>query len=401
MSSPTAGRVGLAALTVGDGPRALVEACAQADPSSLAAASALRREFSPGLAALALEQAHLRRRARTKLGADAEHLLLTRDGLEQATRPAVAAWRATRLAGYGVERVVDLGCGLGLDARAFAAAGLHVVAVERDPDTAAAARHNLAGFDAEVIVGDAVDLGADLAAYPHTAVFLDPARRTERGRTWRVDEVSPPWPYVEHWLGSHAPVVVKAGPGLAPEHIPAGVEARWVGEHADTVELSLWHVPGVTPGRAVTLLPGPRDLGPASGRLPAIPIGDVDAFVVEPHGAVLRSGLAGLLTTNPQAPLHALAPGLGYLTGPGPGHPDYTSSFEVLEVLGAGEKDLRRWVREHGVGVLEIKTRGLDLDPAVLRARLRPRGAASATLIVTPTPHGTRALVCRRLAGAS
>ncbi|MEA5052026.1 MAG: SAM-dependent methyltransferase, partial [Propionicimonas sp.] len=50
-----------------------------------------------------------------------------------------------------------------------------------------------------------------------------------------------------------------------------------------------------------------------------------------------------------------------------------------------------------GVGTLEIKVRGIDIDPAALRRRLKPTGRNAATLILTPTPHGARALVARRV----
>lgn len=393
MASDDAGApLTVAALESGAGAEALALACAQTDPSGVAAAVALRRAVPAPLAALALDQAHLRRRARAKLGAAADSLLLTRDGLEQATRPEVARWRAERLRRLGARTVIDLGCGIGLDALAFARAGLRVVAVERDPNAAAAARHNLTGRDAEVVEGDAVDLAPALAAAPGTALFLDPARRTSRGRTWNVADFSPPWEFVEDRLTRHAPTVVKAAPGLPYERIPAGVEARWTGEGADTVELGLWHVDGLAPGRAVTLLPGPHDLGPVEALPPARPVGQVDAWLIEPHGAVLRSGLTGLLDST----FHPLAAGLGYLCGPHRVDSPFVSCFEVLEVLDASDKALRRWVREHEVGVLEIKCRGLDVDPAALRRRLRPRGPGSATLVLTPTPAGTRALVCRR-----
>ena len=42
-------------------------------------------------------------------------------------------------------------------------------------------------------------------------------------------------------------------------------------------------------------------------------------------------------------------------------------------------------------------TGGPDVDPAVLRRRLRPKGPAAATLVLAPTPSGSRALVVLRL----
>jgi hypothetical protein len=53
-------------------------------------------------------------------------------------------------------------------------------------------------------------------------------------------------------------------------------------------------------------------------------------------------------------------------------------------------------VRQNRIGTLEIKKRGLDVDPAALRRRLSPKGPRSATLVLTPTPDGAAALVVRR-----
>ena len=99
------------------------------------------------LAAAAVTQVVLRRRATTKFGAAAARLFFTREGLEQASRPAVAAHHAERMLAAGVRRVVDLGCGIGTDAMAFARAGLEVVAVDSDPLTAEVAAANLRSLD--------------------------------------------------------------------------------------------------------------------------------------------------------------------------------------------------------------------------------------------------------------
>lgn len=380
-------------LITADGRAALARAAEQADPTSLAAAQALRKSFAPALAASALEQEHLRLRARSKFGAAASGMLFTAAGLEQATRPSVAQWRAQRFVDAGVREVVDLGCGIGADARAFADAGLRVRAVERDPNTAIVARHNLAGLDAEVICADAVEAASELLRDPGTGVFCDPARRTDRGRTWRVDQFTPPWDFVLDLLGSGHPTCIKLGPGLPGELVPDDVEARWVSDHGDVVEVGLWMLPGARAGRAATLLPGDHDLGPEPrGELPVrAPRG----FLLEPDGAVLRAGLAPYIA--PDADLAQLAPGVGYLTCDQPVRTPFATCFEVLDVLDAGEKPLRRWVRAHEVGTLEIKKRAVEIDPAVLRRRLKPSGPHSATLVLTPTVDGVRALVVRRL----
>ena len=133
-------------LVSADARPALAEASRQADPGSLAVATALRRSWPAEQAAAASSQVELRRRAAGKFGGRAERMFFTPDGLEQATRAEVAAWRASRFVAAGVREVVDLGCGLGADALAFATAGLKVIAVEADPATAVLAAANLAVY---------------------------------------------------------------------------------------------------------------------------------------------------------------------------------------------------------------------------------------------------------------
>lgn len=367
---------------------ALDSAAAEADPTSLAAAARMRRALPPQRAALVLSQESLRRRAVAKFGAAAGAMYFTADGLEQATRPRVAAWRAQRFADAGVRRVIDLGCGLGADAGAFLAAGLDVVAVESDPATAALARANLG---VEVIVADAVEVVEGLD--PGAAVFCDPARRTRSGRSWRLEDLRPPWSFVQHLLDTRL-CCVKLGPGLAHTHLPGDAAATWVSDTGDLVELSLWRG-GWEPARQAVLLPAGAvlsddDSGAAPAALPAVP-GEV---LYEPDPAVIRAGLVDALALRLGA--RRLSPGIAYLAAPAPRPTPFATAFTVLAVLDAGEKVLRAWVRDHRIGTLEIKKRGVDVDPAVLRRRLKPAGPNTATLVLTPTAHGARALVVSR-----
>ncbi|WP_036920452.1 class I SAM-dependent methyltransferase [Propionicicella superfundia] len=378
------------------GAEAIAAAEAEDDPGSLAAATRLRRSYPPELAAAALTQAALRRRAGRRLGPRASGMVLTPDGLEQATRWDAAAWRAGLVAAAGVTRVIDLCCGLGTDAMAFAAAGLDVVAVERDPATAVLARHNLAGR-AEVLTASAEDALPGLAGRPGTAVFCDPARRTSRGRSWDVADLSPPWPFLQSVLAAGEPAVLKLGPGLPARLIPAGAAAVWASVAGDLVECGLWRGLAFDPGaREAVLLPaGDRLRADGSAPAPAgrVPVpGDV---LYEPDPAVIRSGAVGVLARELAAA--PVADQIAYLLAPASRRTSFATAFAVTEVLPWKESALRRWVAERGIGTLEIKRRGLDVDPAALRGRLRPRGDAAATLILTPTAEGAVCLVVRRL----
>jgi len=369
---------------------ALAQAAAQPDPGSLAAATALRRSWTPAQASAVLTQAELRRRAVTKFGKDAARLFFTRDALEQATRADVARWRSERYRDAGATRVVDLGCGIGADALAFVAAGLDVVAVEYDPATAVLAAANL-GDAGTVVCGDAVELADDLLA-GGAAVFADPARRTASGRTWRVADLTPPWDFVTGLLPGRMGCI-KAAPGLPSNVIPDGVATTWVSHRGDLVEATLWSGPWPAGSRTAVLLPSGLELDAGERREP--PVGPVGSYLYEPDAAVIRAGaLAGLAEAldarSPQA-------GIAYLFSDTLRATPFATAFEVLADLPYDERGLRHWVQEQGVGALEIKVRGIDVDPAVLRKRLKPAGKASATLVLTPTTAGARALVARRV----
>ncbi|MVA76356.1 methyltransferase domain-containing protein [Auraticoccus sp. F435] len=382
-------------LTAPEGRSALELAAAQRDPSSPAAVTTLRRSVDAELSSAALQQETLRRRAAAKFGAAAAGLLLTPDGLEQASRPEVADHRARRLAATGARAVVDLGCGIGADALAFVRAGLRVVAVERDPGTAAVARANLAGL-AEVVEAAAEDVTHLLG--PGVAAYCDPARRDARGRLWDVSQFSPGWDLVRSLLSRAEPAAVKLGPALPHAMLPEEVEAEWVTHRGDTVEVCLWSGPGVEPGtRTATLLPGGDRLRVGAGeRSRRAPVGPIGSYLLEPAGSVIRAG--GVAVLAEQLGAHLVDPQIAYLTTSTPPDSSFVDVFRVREVLPWREKTVRAWLQQHRVGRLEIKKRGLDLDPAVLRRRLKPSGPEAATLLLTRTPQGARAVLADRVA---
>ena len=123
----------LRALLTPDGRAAVEQATAALDDGdqALEVVTAVRRRFAglaPQVAAAAVTQATLRRRARAKFGADADLMWFTPDGVEQATRREVADHRASRFAALAaalgrLPAVADLCCGVGGDLVALARAG--------------------------------------------------------------------------------------------------------------------------------------------------------------------------------------------------------------------------------------------------------------------------------------
>ena len=367
---------------------------------ALAAATRLRAQgHDAGLVSAVLTQARLRTRARAKFGDFAERMLFTRAGLEQATRLRVAALHARRFADAGLAHVADLGCGIGADALALASLDRRVTAVELDETTAAVALLNLRPFpEATVLHADAASLDLDgLPGGPPDGVWLDPARReTSSSGTRRIfdpEAFSPPLSFVEALAARGLPVGGKLGPGIPHEAVPAGCEAQWVSDRGDVVEAVLWFNAVARPGvrRAAlvlsehgsTELTSPEDLDPAHADAVVGPVG---SYLYEPDGAVIRAGLVTDLARRLDARL--IHPRIAYLSSDELVRTPLARAYRVREVLPHTVKVLKRWVREHEVGTLEIKKRGTDVTPEQLRRQLAPKGPGRATLVLTRTAPG-------------
>lgn len=345
----------------------------------------LRRQgHPPGLVAVALSQAKLRHRAKAKFGEFADRMLFTEPGLEQASRLRVAAVHARRFVESGVNHIADLGCGIGGDALALAAVDLTVTAAEIDEVTAAIAAYNLAPFDRVRVLHRAAE---DVDLDGIDAVWLDPARRSVKGgTTTRISDpaaYSPPLAFALE-LAQQRPVGVKLGPGTDRRVIPDDAEAQWVSVDGDVTELTLWTGalarPGV--GRAALVLnkDGAAELtAPADS--PDTATGPLGTYLYEPDGSVIRARLIGDLARMLEGRM--LSTGVAYITGDTAFPTPFARRFRVLERLPADERGLRTALRARGVGMLEIKKRGVDVDPAALRTRLKLSGGAAATVVLT------------------
>jgi hypothetical protein len=124
------------------------------------------------------------------------------------------------------------------------------------------------------------------------------------------------------------------------------------------------------------------------------PVRPAGRYLFEPDGAVIRAGAIGVLAEQLSAWL--LDDQIAYLSSDELIMTPYATAFRISQTLPYSEKVLRRWVRDHRIGTLEIKKRGIDVDPAALRKRLKPTGTGSATMIITRTPDGARVLIADR-----
>ena len=356
--------------------------------------SELRRAgHSAGLVAAVLSQAKLRSRAAAKFGPFAERMLFTEAGLEQATRLTVAAQHAGRFQRAGLRWIADLGCGIGADALAIAALELEVTAVERDEVTAAIAAYNLAPWsNARVENADAETF--DLAGID--GVYLDPARRDGARRLRDPADWSPSLDFAFD-LAGRLPLGVKLGPGVDRELIPAEAEAQWVSVDRDVVELGLWFGPLARQGiRRAALVLGEHGAAELTGESDSedAATGSLGEFVYEPDGAVIRARLIGDLARTLGGRM--LDPSIAYVTADAAMATPFAACFRVVAELALDKKVIKRELAAREIGTIEIKKRGVDIDPATFRTALSPRGDNSGTLILTRIAGKRRALLVER-----
>lgn len=358
----------------------------------------------PDLVSAVVGQVRLRGRARAKFGEFAERMLFTRAGLEQATRMSVAAHHAGRFARAGIGRVADLGCGIGGDSLAFASLGLQVLAVDADDVTAALAAYNLSPFrddDASIEVRHGRAEETDLVGVD--AVWIDPARRSiGHSETHRVspDDYSPSLAWSSD-LASRLPAGIKLGPAHDRDAVPDGAETQWISVDGSTVELVVWTGSLARDGvrrAALVIRDGSAHELTAPADVPDEPARDLGAYLHEPEGAVIRARLVGDVARSLDA--GPVDERIAYLTGDTEVTSPFVATFRVRETLPADPKALARELRARDIGTLEIKKRGVDVDPAALRRKLKLSGSESATLLMTRIEDKRVAILADRVPGS-
>ena len=369
---------------------------AQGAPDTLATSAALRRaypELSPEQCAAALTQASLRALASKRYGIDGPSFL-TRDGLEQATRPVIARRRAEIIAASGSARVVDLTAGLGFDASAFVSAGLEVTVVERSPQTACLLAANVSA--ARLVLGDATDPSI-LAEATHDlgsddVIFIDPSRRDPSGRRTSdgsraqserdPERWSPPWSFVTS-LARHHRVCVKTTPSFPLGNVPPGWQGEWTSVGGNSTEACLWSWPVFDASRrAVRIDSDATDVAEfeGAGTVGGTNVKELGAWLHEPDPSIIKAGLIDELAAAFGA--WHLGPGSIWLSGDVPVTSPFIRSFAVKEMLPSDPKSLRRALRERGIGALTIKGRSTGIDPQALRKRLDLDGPNPATIVI-------------------
>ena len=220
-------------------------------------------------------------------------MFFTPNGVEQSTRASRRRRTApSGFAGAGRDaRVADLCCGIGGDAIALARAGIRVLAVDRDPLTAAVARANAEALGLADLI-EVRERGRHRGRHGRRTTPCSSTRpgaaagagSSTRRRTRRR------CPGRSRRPARRPHAALKIAPGIPHEAVPAEAEAEWISDGGDVKEAVLWFGTARRARVRATLLPGPRILH-RPRRCPTPRSAPVGRYLYEPDGAVIRAHL--------------------------------------------------------------------------------------------------------------
>ena len=328
-----------------------------------------------------VETVRLRRKAQSKI-ADGENWLLTDDAVQQATPSHIAQRRAARLAGRDVH---DVTCSIGTELAALSATPGLAVGSDLDPVRLRMASHNVPG--ARILRADALT-----STTRGTVVLADPGRRAGGRRTHDPAALEPPLPLL---LDAYAgrDVVVKCAPGLDFDKLGWAGEIELVSLDGGVKEACLWSA-GLTSTeihRRASVLSSDGACEEITDAEPDdIDVAEPGAWLIDPDGAVVRAGLVRHYAARHG--LWQLDPRIAYLTGNSV--PPGVNGFRVLDQIKFSEKSLRLALAAYHCGSVEILVRGVDVDPAVLRPRLKLKGELALSVVITRIERSAIAFLC-------
>ncbi|MDO5511890.1 SAM-dependent methyltransferase [Corynebacterium sp.] len=302
------------------------------------------------------------------------------DAAQQATPQVVAAQRAARLRRVlGADALVhDVTCSVGTEGASISGAYL---GSDLDPVRLAMARHNL-GDRAWLIRADAT-VPASRSA---DVIVADPARRAGGRRITRPDQLLPPLPdLLTAWPGRE--MAVKCAPGLDFSEWEGLVSVVSVD---GGVKEACLYTPGLAEGtrREALVITGAYVDRLSDGMPDEVGAGAPGRYLIDPDGAIVRAGLVRHYAAREG--LWMLDERIAYLTGDE--IPAGRSGFAIEEIVPL--KKLKAALSGRDVGSLEILVRGVDVDPDLLRKKLKLRGSAPAAVVCTRIGSQGVAIVC-------
>lgn len=363
--------------------------------SSEAVQKRLRKVLSAERARLLAWQSGLRRKGVEKFGAIAESMFFSDLALEQATDRWIARYKAAR---FRRDRsVADYCCGIGGDLLALAERGT-VTGWDRSPEMVILARANLRtcglASRGEVRLGAAEEHPPE----PELSWHLDPDRRTDGRRSTLIQWHSPNDETIDGWLSQSPNGAIKLAPAAElPVEWQTRAELEWISRGRQCRQLVAWfgELAESSGQRRATVVHNEEHQSFVGSPNQSPELAEsVGRYVYDTDPAIRAAKLTGALADA--VGCLVLAPGENYLTSETVVEHPLLSCFRVRDVLPLRMATIKKYLTGHGIGELEIKTRGVSTNPEMVRKGVNLTGSDSATLLLTRQGKREIAIVAER-----
>jgi len=334
----------------------------------------------------------------------AKLMKFTREGLAQASSKYLAEYRTWKIRDKlsKVTNCLDVCCGIGGDAIAMATRW-KVVAVEKDKDTIDMAKHNIRVYNLErninFVEGDINELIENRTFIDKVKntdfIFFDPARRSEEGRTVKIEEYHPPLSLVEKLQLISPNICVKISPGTDLNRIKYECDIEVVSYKGEVKEVMLWfgnlkEKPDVNQILA-TKLPEKMTLIKSKSKLDILQ-SSPKKYLYEPDPAFIKAHLIEDLAKK--YGLNLLNNKIAYLTGNEKIKTPLLNRYLVKRVENLDFEKINTSLSELNIGRVDFKARGIKIDLRNIHKKVRGKGRNAGLVIFTKINGQNQAIIC-------
>ncbi|MBN1618470.1 methyltransferase domain-containing protein [Candidatus Dojkabacteria bacterium] len=340
----------------------------------------------------------LNRKLGIKKFTKAQRMFFTKDALEQSSNEQISFYRAGKF--KNLSKVCDLGCGIGSDTIQLARY-CKVVAVDKDP-----IRLKMAELNAEVYGVreniEFINMDFTSEAVPDCdAIFIDPSRRIGDRRVFSIFDYEPSLDIVKDLMKKTINVCVKASPGISFEGLNqlGSCSVEIVSLNGECKEAILWFGGFKKYYKfKATLLPFQKfvnDRWLVSRPEISVP----QKFIYEPDCSINRAHLVDQVATRYK--LNKLNHSIAYLTSNSDINEVFFEKFEVIDHFPFEESYLRKYLKDNGIGIVEIKKRGVPMEVDEVRKKLKlkskKRSKMAVVIILTLVDDRITSIICKRV----
>lgn len=324
---------------------------------------------------------------------------------EMATSDAVAEIHA-KMIDPG-ENVLDMTCGLGIDAFHFATKSSTVTTIELNHDSYEAAVHNIKALglkNVTVVEGDSVKWLSEKELHFNT-IFIDPARRDSSGRHFALKDCQPDvTSCLPLLLSCCNTLIIKCSPmlsiNLAIKELGIGCDVTVIGTHRECKEVVL------------TIKKDPTSRG--QRRIRCITIGKPEicftteqeekaiaryskpsagSYLYEPFPAVMKGGcyrtLSAVFGIDKLRPNTHLYHSLSQISGfPG-------ECFEIEEIIPFSKHEIKAFAKNHPK--INVATRNFPLSAPELVKKLKVKEGGEKMVFGTTDCDANKILIVVKL----